>query len=254
MFEENSYLKEYYNIINNNKILDPTSQYCEKHHIIPKSLNGSNKKDNIVYLSAKDHFLCHKLLVKFTTGINNQKMWNALWRMMNKQSYSQQRDYTFTEKEYEEARINHSITQSNRMRQENNPFFGKKHSNESKKKMSEAKKGKSYEEIFGEEYASVMREQRKNETTGKKRSESTKEKIRQNKLGKSRDPELMKRIGEKLKGRKQSQETIEKQKLARFNSQKTCDFCGKTTTLTNYKRWHGQNCKSYAHDIEIVES
>jgi len=253
MFTQNNYLKEYYDIIKNNKVLDPKSQYCERHHIIPKSLNGSNKRDNVVCLSAEDHFLCHKLLVKFTTGVDNQKMWSALWRMMNKQSRSQQREYTFTEKDYEEARIKHSIAQSKRMSKENNPFFGKNHSEETKKKMSEAKKGKSYEEIFGDEYASVMREKRKNETTGKKRSDSTKEKIRQNKLGKSRDPELMKRIGEKLKGRKQSQETIERKKLARINGQKTCEFCGKTTMLTNYKRWHGQNCKSYANDLEVVE-
>jgi ribosomal protein S27AE len=252
MFIENEYLEEYYRIIKNNKIIDSKSQYCEKHHIIPKSLGGSNKKENTVYLSARDHFLCHKLLVKFTTGINNQKMWHALWRMMNKQSHSQQRDYTVTEEEYKEARINHSKIQSKRMSGENNPFYGKKHTDSTKKKMSENKKGKSYEEIFGNEYASTMREKRKIETTGKKRSSATKEKIRQNKLGKSRDPELMKTIGEKLRGRKQSPETIEKKRIAREAGKQTCEHCGGTFMLTNYKRWHGKNCK-YANDIDVIQ-
>lgn len=252
MFLENEYLEEYYRIIKNNKIIDPKSQYCEKHHIIPKSLGGSNKKENIVYLSAKDHFLCHKLLVNFTAGNDNQKMWNALWRMMNKQSYSQQRDYTFTEEEYEEARINHSKIQSQRMSGKNNPFYGKKHTDDTKKKMSKNKKGKSYEEIFGDEYASIMREKRRIETTGKKRSASTKEKIRQNKLGKLRDPELMKAIGLKLRGRKQSLETLEKQRIAREIGKQTCEYCGGTFMLTNYKRWHGKNCKN-ANDIDVIE-
>ena len=252
MFEKNLYLDEYYNIIKNNKIIDVKSQYCEKHHIIPKSLGGSNKKENIVFLSAKDHFLCHKLLTKFTTGTSNQKMWNALWRMMNKQSHNQLRDYEFTPEEYEEARINHSKIQSARMSKENNPFYGKKHSPETKKKMSESKKGKTYEEIFGSEYAAVMKQQRKVETTGKKRSNATKEKIRKSKLGKPRDPELMKSIGQKLKGRKQSQDTLEKKKVAREAGKKTCEYCGKRTMLTNYKRWHGKSCK-YANDIDYVE-
>jgi len=38
--------------------------YYEKHHILPKCLNGSNDKDNLVLLTAKEHFICHKLLTK----------------------------------------------------------------------------------------------------------------------------------------------------------------------------------------------
>lgn len=33
--------------------------YYEKHHIIPKSLGGTNKKDNLVKLTPKEHFLAH---------------------------------------------------------------------------------------------------------------------------------------------------------------------------------------------------
>ena len=38
--------------------------YVEKHHIIPKCLGGSNNKENLVELTAREHFLCHKLLTK----------------------------------------------------------------------------------------------------------------------------------------------------------------------------------------------
>jgi len=243
MFEQNDYLKEYYDIIENNKITDIKTQYCEKHHIIPKSLGGSDKKENIVYLSAIDHFRCHKLLTKFTTGTVNGKMWNAVWRMMNKQSHNQLRDLTFTEEEYEEARIKHAKAHSKRMKKENNPFYGKKHTEETKQRMSEKKKGKTYEEIFGEEYAAEMRERRKKETTGKVRSQATREKIRQNKLGKKRDSELMKAIGLKNRGKKRNKDVKEKMRRAREEGKQTCEYCGITCTLGNYKRWHGENCK-----------
>lgn len=49
--------------------------YSERHHIIPKCLGGTNKKDNLVYLSAKEHFVIHQLLVKIYP--NNCKLIRA---------------------------------------------------------------------------------------------------------------------------------------------------------------------------------
>src|SRR5690554_381589 len=48
--------------------------YFEKHHIIPKSLGGSDEKENIVCLTASDHLFAHKLLALIYGG----KMWHAL--------------------------------------------------------------------------------------------------------------------------------------------------------------------------------
>lgn len=48
-----------------------------------------------------------------------------------------------------------------------NPFFGKSHSNYTLRVMSAAKKGKSYEEIFGADKASEMRERRRAEQQGR---------------------------------------------------------------------------------------
>jgi len=56
--------------------------YQEKHHIIPKSLGGSNSKDNLVALTPKEHFIIHILLCKFTVGKSRLKMLNALHAMM----------------------------------------------------------------------------------------------------------------------------------------------------------------------------
>jgi len=47
--------------------------YYENHHIIPKCLGGSDGKENLVLLTAQEHFICHKLLTYIhphNTGIN----------------------------------------------------------------------------------------------------------------------------------------------------------------------------------------
>lgn len=39
--------------------------YTEKHHIVPRSLGGTNDRNNLVNLSAREHYICHLLLTKF---------------------------------------------------------------------------------------------------------------------------------------------------------------------------------------------
>lgn len=36
--------------------------YYENHHIVPLCLNGNNDKENKVLLTAREHYICHKLL------------------------------------------------------------------------------------------------------------------------------------------------------------------------------------------------
>ncbi|MGZ7204812.1 HNH endonuclease signature motif containing protein, partial [Streptococcus pyogenes] len=38
--------------------------YKELHHIIPRCMGGSDDKDNLVYLTAAEHFVAHQLLLK----------------------------------------------------------------------------------------------------------------------------------------------------------------------------------------------
>ena len=60
---ENKYTTWYYNIIKTAR-LHEYKCYTEYHHIIPKSLGGSNDDSNLVKLTAKQHFVCHLLLTK----------------------------------------------------------------------------------------------------------------------------------------------------------------------------------------------
>lgn len=64
-----NYRKLYFKIITNAKKENRKKGcgiYYERHHILPKSLfpNWTKKKENIVLLTAKEHYFCHKLLLK----------------------------------------------------------------------------------------------------------------------------------------------------------------------------------------------
>lgn len=53
--------------------------YKEKHHILPKCLGGKDNKNNLVELTAREHFLCHMLLCEIYP--NNIKLKHALFLM-----------------------------------------------------------------------------------------------------------------------------------------------------------------------------
>lgn len=82
IFIDNKYTKWYYAIIDH-ALKRENSGYTEKHHIIPLSLSGNNKKSNIVILTPREHFVCHLLLTRMTTGNGIYKMKYALSMIVN---------------------------------------------------------------------------------------------------------------------------------------------------------------------------
>ena len=75
------YQKIHDNIIANAKVRNSNRNdgYVERHHIIPKCLGGDNSKDNLVFLTAREHYLCHKLL--FEIHPNNSSLYFAYHKM-----------------------------------------------------------------------------------------------------------------------------------------------------------------------------
>jgi hypothetical protein len=65
--------------------------YKENHHIIPRCLGGVDDKENLVELTAREHFLCHKLLC-FIYPKNKPLKW-ALYNMCRFKKYSSTREY-----------------------------------------------------------------------------------------------------------------------------------------------------------------
>ena len=77
--------------------------YYEKHHIIPKCMGGNNSISNLTILTAREHFLAHRLLCKI--NINNtysirMKLASAFNRMCSKNNHKRH----YKSADYETAR------------------------------------------------------------------------------------------------------------------------------------------------------
>ena len=75
-----NYKKIYDQLIMRSKTRKLT-EYKERHHIVPKCMNGTNDKENIAELTAREHFIAHKLLCEIYP--ENNKLRYALWAMIN---------------------------------------------------------------------------------------------------------------------------------------------------------------------------
>lgn len=132
IFIDNKYTKQYYSIIQAAKTRIPITCYTEKHHIIPKSLGGSNSSNNIAILTAREHFICHILLVKMTEGVFKSKMIHAAAGMKRARKHQSR---------YINSRLYDTIRKL--VAQESSKLNkGRKHTEETRKKVSEAGKGR----------------------------------------------------------------------------------------------------------------
>lgn len=82
----------------NNK---PVGTYTERHHILPKCLGGSNHPDNLVYLSARAHYIAHLLLRKIYPD-NSKILFSAI--ALSKYGNSKARTYSKLKEEYAAVR------------------------------------------------------------------------------------------------------------------------------------------------------
>ena len=224
----------------------------EHHHILPRSLGGTDDNNNLVYITVREHFVCHWLLTKiYPTGEEHWKMLNAL-RMMRAENKNQQRyDTKITSRVYAKLKEEYANLQSERYRGKNNPFFGKSHTKEARQIISNANTGENNAMKRIEE-----REKMRHLKIGKKRdpfSDEWKAKMSESASGENNSrygvtltDEIKKKISDKMKGRKQSPETIAKKIAASTGSKrekKLCPHCNQQVAVNGYTRWHGDNCK-----------
>lgn len=88
------------------------SGYTERHHIVPRSLGGSNDPQNITTLTAREHWIAHKLLVRILTGLAYEKMVAALVRMIGKRDFRHR--IRLTSKEYDAVQQLNAVVSSYR--------------------------------------------------------------------------------------------------------------------------------------------
>lgn len=120
-------------IVNRGRFGIPKDEYKERHHILPRSLGGTSKSENLVDLYAREHFIAHQLL--YNENQNVPQIAYAYWMMAICKSDNQER-HECTPEEYERAKIACAKIQSE---------CSKKYweNEEHRKKLCEASKGSS---------------------------------------------------------------------------------------------------------------
>lgn len=168
--------------------------YHELHHIVPRSLGGSDDKSNLVALTARQHFVAHWMLARAMGGSAAR----AFFMMSNFGKYG-----TVNSTTYEKARKEYSKQVSRQMQEKPNvPAFTEEH----REKLRQAKLGKKQ---TAEHRANTGKAQ-----IGRKLSEETRRKISESKKG----------IATRGTGWKHSEETKMKMKQSQtFKAQINAD-------------------------------
>jgi hypothetical protein len=177
-------------------------------------MGGTDEESNLVRLTAREHFVCHLLLVKMTNGRFHYLMKNATVRFKKD---------LMTSRQYETVR---------RYRSESASYFQKG-----------VPKSKEHKEKIRQSHLNLSPEKRARQLAGQKiKTKETRENMRRAAL--SRNPEHNIKIGLAQKGKKVSQESKDKLKSTLANTPPvTCPHCGKTGRLNGFIRWHFDKCK-----------
>jgi ribosomal protein S19E (S16A) len=130
LFIENKYTHWYYSIIanahqqNRKKLKRTHPNYIpyERHHIVPKCffidykrnkstgwLTGNSEDPaNKVYLTVREHFICHWMLTKMITGIGRTKMIYALHKMYSANIHHTRYLSKITSRVFEKLKLEHA--------------------------------------------------------------------------------------------------------------------------------------------------
>ena len=114
-------IKWYNQLISFRKENEPKNCYVEIHHIIPICIGGTNNNENLVKLTAREHYIAHLLLAR--SQPNNYKLKNAII-MMGIKSKTNQRNFIFNSKLYESIRKKVAKHFSIIFSGNGNPMFG----------------------------------------------------------------------------------------------------------------------------------
>lgn len=195
------YKKIYDNLVNTrlSRGLDKSklTGYYEKHHIVPRCLEGTDDESNFVLLSYKEHLLAHRLLSEIYPESKKIKLALVLMSTVEIDENGTKsrkelslREFSRIRELSSEANTGRRVTDESRLKMslaksgENNPIFGTHRSEETKNKISKANKGTkpfSFGKHLSEEHRRHISESslgrpgiKPTEESNRKRSESLK--------------------------------------------------------------------------------
>lgn len=192
--------------------------YAEVHHIVPRSLGGSDDADNLICLTARQHFVAHWMLARALGGSAAR----AFFMMSNFGKYGQVNSttYAIARQEYAEQ-----VSQQLKGKPSQCPF-----SEETKQKMREAKLGRKLREETKQKLRIAMLGQKRGPEFGKKVSEAKRGRGN-GRLGCAMSEQTKQLIGDAqrgalnhMTGRKHSPETREKMRTAHMKRKQDAEY------------------------------
>ena len=182
----NKYSKTYYSLI------EKAKQRCwkkakgrERHHIIPQSLGGTDEKDNLVYITPREHFICHWLLIKMTEGDERGKMLYAIQGMKAENKFQTRYHTKITARVYEKYRLEHAENHSKNMKGRPAWNKGRKLEGEKLEEHRERTRNRKIDPIK----QALGQQKRIEKIKGQKRSEETKKLMSLAATGKPKGPQ-----------------------------------------------------------------
>lgn len=199
-----NYSKIYADIIDRAKNRD-LDVYSEVHHIIPKCMGGSNEPHNLVRLTAREHFICHQLLCEIYTEESKLKF--ALRMMCQVKNHNQINRYKVSSRTYERIRSMKIEVSPATRKKISKALTGKQRSEESKARYSLAQIGNT--KALGFKHTEESKKKISESKIGKPRPShvvETLQELAKTRKGKPLSPEVKAKISAKLKGRVMTEE------------------------------------------------
>jgi hypothetical protein len=231
--------------------------YVERHHIVPRALGGSDDPENIVRLTAGDHFFAHLLLAKHLGG----SMWYALNAMVEGLAIGgRAADHSYAtraRRHYEVAKRMFAVEHSRRMKGvfkgAAHPMYGKPCSPVALEKLkarlasglnpmaspgararvSAALKGRVFTDEHREKIAASRR--------GKRLSAETCAKMSAYRTGRKMAPETIAKVAAANRGKKRTSEQNARNSAARLGRKLSPEHAAKCAAkLANASRFRGR--------------
>lgn len=217
------------------KLVSQYHQSGEKHHIVPVSVNRDlkNDPDNIVILPARQHYVAHLLLIRFTTGKDRTKMIRALWFLSKRSSKINSRVFESYRQEWaEEMRLNNPMKRKEIARKISKALMGRTKENDASIAASALKRSqytaenaewlRISREKFHETVWAMTAEERKKKF-GREMSEEAKSRLSEARTGKTAENcERVRRMAETI--RKKSKLLSAEERKKRFTTTLGCKW------------------------------